>query len=535
MSFEYNQVDLEQVESVRLEPGRSSPEVISESDESASKSKEQKRKAQLISFLPEAFDGFDSCISDLIDMFDGASTTQDVMEFMNLTDFRDCSHCRNNRVDRDGTRYCSASDHEKDGSTLYYLIDEQCSIPSFCTEGMPSFELPPQALEAVDNRLEKFCRDQYDIKEAAGNHMKHYTRDSHAAEQLSRILMDLIRGGDYPRFRRAAVKIAWILHIDGQINDSFHPQRADAYLREMDSVHATVMKPGQRAVLFEQSCRSFLESCGLPMYERVLNVEGGVSRKKEMDIHTEFPWGERAIFEVYRQGAHRDKDIQLRQYARLLSRSGHEDATEILLSDTMNPPHVIDERLFFDLLGCHFDVQSDQPRHEFGYKTRRTLHTDADLLGRAEDLSYNEFQPEFMPCIESRQAESRLMARLRALGYEPFLPVFIDRRTYGYCGPTIELKYRDSELLVTFCKSRQPKFIERDGEETLNQRMTGNKPDGRIGWQMAGPRRWSSRLNDVFDPPVSVVELGEPDQSELKVGLLEALVRSDPPGANGAD
>jgi hypothetical protein len=233
-----------------------------------------------------------------------------------------------------------------------------------------------------------------------------------------------------------------------------------------------------------------------------------------MDIHTELPTGDRAIFEVFTQGSHSDKDKQLADYARLLNLARDANAEQILLTDDGQRRQRIDKGLLFDLLETDFNI-ADGVEIPGELHDRIHLKEGFERMAPAESLNYTGYGPDYSPPQQSRKIEREIMKALRSHGYEPRLPVFRAERfardgcNFCFCGPTIyDVNTRIGDLTLTFHSNREQRF---DDETVRNKRV----------W---GYNRWYSALAEMNDNAVAVIEVDEMQQSKLHPGVLGWLL-----------
>jgi hypothetical protein len=249
-----------------------------------------------------------------------------------------------------------------------------------------------------------------------------------------------------------------------------------------------------------------------------------------MDIYTKLPWGEPAIFEVFTTGAHSEKHKQLKQYGRLLELADGVDPVQILMSDGHMSKQRLDQDLLYHLLSAQIDSICD-------IEPPRVLNNpfpsdEVELLGHSESLSYDQYESDFEPVDGSKKRESRLMAKLRGMGYNPSLPVFKQRRNYGYCGPTITVGDGGGSISLTLYSNRESAWGDVDDTKEANKRNERmfERLDGsrRFKWQMVGPSGWRRYLSEVIEKPVIVAEVGEFKQLLISPDLFDRLVRESP-------
>lgn len=548
MSFGYNGINFDNLESVALTDGDISPKVSHSNTENESLSSEQKRKMQLVELLNEEFERFHNFLDDLIMSYHGHGRRRElVTDALGIPDYARCENCVNLEESANGNPICMATGHEEDGETLYKIIPDVETIPSFCSADMRHLSFPEEYLEDVDEWLLEIAESEYEEKvderretyeerreqaiEEGREQSEYVTKDideliqskaEYTARELDRLLRSLIDPSDYGRYRRSAIRIAWLRHLDHKLQEDYYLQRAEAYLRALDSRHKSDSLPGEGGDQFEKEVREWLQSWGLPMYECVFELEGVSASHKEMDIHTELPTGDRAIFEVFTSGAHSDKDKQLSDYGKLLELAEGVTAKEILLSDWGLSKQRIDKEFLFDLLTTEVD-SDDGVKPPGELHGRNDSYKEYEFLGLADSLSYSEFKPNYQPRERSQKRESQLAAKLRSFGYEPTYPVYRDRMNYGFCGPTIELKTDTGNLTLTFHSGRDTPW-EDDGSR--NERMFESGDKFGFDWIMDGHHGWHSALSELKDNTVAVIEVADMDQSRLHTAVLDGLFRA---------
>jgi len=556
MSFDYNEVGFGEVESVRLVEGDVSPKTKDTDRWSGDLSKEQKRKSQLVELLSDDFDKFHSLLDKLIGCYHSYGRRRElVSETLGVPDYVNCGNCLAKAESANGNPICKEAEVNEDGETLYKIIPDIESVPPFCSRDMRYVNFPEHLVELVDDELqsiaecgfeeyaekqrEKYRERREEAKRDGREHSNYVTKDisdlvtsreEYTARELNKLVRGLFDPRDFDDFRKSALRVAWLLHLDDALQEDYHPQRAEAYLRVMDSRHQSNTLPGQGGDVFEEEVRDYLRSLGFPMFDRVFKIEGCETSHKEMDIYTKLPWGEPAIFEVFTTGAHSEKHKQLKQYGRLLELADGVDPVQILMSDDHMSKQRLDQYLLYHLLSAQIDSIGD-------IEPPRVLNNpfpsdEVELLGHSESLSYDQYESDFEPISASKKRESRLVAKLRGMGYDPSLPVFKHRRNYGYCGPTITVGEGDGSISLTLYSNREPLWKDVDDTKEANKRNERmfERLDGsrRFKWQMVGPSGWRRYLSEVIEKPVIVAEVGEFKQSLISPDLFDRLVRESP-------
>lgn len=550
MPFEYNVIDIDGLESVRLTGGEISPNTCEMDGSTGNPTSEQKRKSQMVDFLKDDFDSFHSLFDELIACYHSFGRRNEFLsETLSVPDYVKCRNCSNLGESTNKNPICLGTGQEKDGETLYKIIQDTESVPSFCSREIRFLDFPEDLLGEVNDELisiaeagyEQYANDQrkrYEKRreealEEGRENSKYVTEDlsefvttkeEYTAREIDKLVGGLFDPRDSDDYRRSAIRVAWLLHLDDVLQEDFHPQRAEAYLRTMNSPHQSETLPGQGGDKFEQDVREYLKALDFPMFDSVFKLEGVSANHKEMDIHTELPWGDRAIFEVFSSGAHSEKHKQIGQYADLLKLAEDIDPVQILLSDGYLTNLTIERNLLFNLLKSDIQISNnlELPRDPPKYPEQDNL----EYLGDANSLSYSEFKPDFEPLESSQKVESQLVAKLREMGYDPSLPVYQYRSHYAFCGPTIELGDGSEKVSLTLFANRESAW-KHDTEGTpRNERMfeCGERGGG-FKWVMDGPFNWSRNLAQLKEVPAGVVEVSDGDQSTITPTLFDKLLR----------
>lgn len=541
MSFEYDPVDIEQVDSVSLTGGEITP-IAGQSDGSCgSTTKAQKKKRQMVDYLEDDFERFHTLLDELIEIEPAPHVRELLAAALGVPNYVNCNNCRQLGEGATGAPICEKTDRKKDGETVYTVISDPDTVPPFCPSDRRSVSFPADRLDEVNDDLMAIIKSGYDEyveeqrkrhkekrKEALDNgkdgswYVKNEPSESvnskpeYAARQLSKLVGGLFDPVNSAGYRKSAIEVAWMFHLEDVLQDDYHHSRAEAYLRAMESELAMEAQIGQQAHKFERDVRDYFKELGFPMFDRVFELEGASTKRKEMDIHTQLPWGDRAIIEVYTRGAHRDKDKQVSQYAELLKLAEETEATEIRCTDHIGHRQRVNEDLLFKLLDTEIECppEVEPPSDPPGYDRRE----DPELVGEAESLSYSEFTPEYEPVEESQNAERRLFKRLQERGYQPTLPVYrIDGYCldYGFCGPTVKLGDEVNRVSVTLTANRESLWYE-NGRR--NGSMYGN------GWAMEQMRMWGDSLKKIRGHPATVLEVTDDNQSLIHPYTIDALL-----------
>lgn len=521
MSFQYSEVDLDKLESVRLVDGEISPQSGDTSKTTDSLTSEQKRKSQLVDFLENEFDRFHSMIDELIDCYNSLARRNAVSETVGVPDYLNCSNCSHLAESENGNPICMATEVQEDGETLRKVIPDTGSLPSFCSRDMRHVDFPEDRINEVDDDLVSTLEKGYEQYLEDRDYLVEL--DEYVSRELIRYVRGLFDARDFDDYRGSAIRVAWVLHLDDVLEEDWHPQRAEAYLRAMDSPFQAETLPGQGGDKFEQDVREYLKSLNFLMLDRVFELDGVSANYKEMDIHTKLPWGDRAIFEVFSSGGIH-KDRQVAQYAELLKRAEDVESVQILFKEGYGSNLTIEKQLLFDLLSSNTHTTPDIELPGDSWSGSRG--DDFEYLGDAEDLSYSQFEPEFEPLRASQQVESQLLAQLRGLGYDPVLPVYNHKDDYLFCGPTIVLGDGSDKLSLTLFANRELEWKGYGDESTRNKRRF-ERGSGTIGynWQVRTPSHWRRNITESVEMPVAVVEISDQNPSEITPPVFDRLLR----------
>ena len=163
MSFGYNEVDIEDIESVQLASGDISPNACEIDGSSGNLTSEQKRKVQMVDFLEDDFNRFHSLLDDLIACYHSFGRRNEFLsETLDIPDYVKCRNCSRLRETADGTLICLETEEQKDGDTLYKTIRDPESVPSYCSPGMRWLGFPEDRLDEVNNELLSIAEAGYE-------------------------------------------------------------------------------------------------------------------------------------------------------------------------------------------------------------------------------------------------------------------------------------------------------------------------------------------------------------------------------------
>ena len=545
MAFEYNSIDFDKLESVRVVGGEISPKSGQSDNKNASLTEEQKRKKQLVQFLDSEFAQFHSLLDKLISVYYNSNKRrQRISEILGIPDYVNCSNCVNMRESTNGEPICNATRHEEDGEVLFNIISDSESIPRFCPSDNRYARFPEERLDDAPNWIIEVAKEGYDeevreqrecikerrqqAKKDGREHSDYVTEDiedlvpsetEYASGELDKLIKQLFDPDSFQKYRRSAMRVAWMQQLHSILEEDYYHQRGEAYLRALDSPYRSDTMPGEGGDDFEKKVRDWLVSWGFPMYDRVFELDGVAANHKEMDVHTEIPTGERVVFEVFTRGAHNDKERQLQDYCRLLEQSEDINPAGILLSDGSLTRQRLNESLLWKLMSL--DMGEDAGMQPPGTVSSRNWgDPDVESLGFADSLSYSGYKPDYEPVQASQKKESQIVAKLRSMGYDPLYPVYQDGIQYGFCGPTIELGGDENRISLTFHSNRERQ--RKNGE--LNDRMFKSSDDFGHEWMMDGVQGWYRGLSEIKDCPVAVVEVTEDSQPKLHPAVLHGLL-----------
>lgn len=531
MSFEYNPIDVDEVKDVEI---KSRSDVGIEDQDTSSSNRptsEQRRKKQIIKFKKDEFDDFHSFSEKLLSYYTERGRYRDkIANEINTPNYIKCKNCTNLRESDEGTPICGATGTIEDNERLYKIIPYVDDIPDFCPSDERWVRFPSDRMELVDEKILTIAQEGYEdyVEEQRRNieQSDHSELINDKTEYTRRQIESITRGVLDPRdranFRNSTLRLAWFLHLGDDLQEDYHTQRAEAYLRALDSPFQKSPNIGQGGVDFEENVIKYLKDANFPIYDRCFDIEGVGASYKEMDVHTKLPTGDRAIFEIFTSGSHNDKDIQLQQYADLLEISEGVTPVQLLFSDINHKPQRIDYELFFDLLNTqNREIPDRDPPGDY---SNHDASMESEYLGDATSLSYEGFGPEYEPVHEAKIDESKLMARLRGEGYDPSLPVYKSKSgpDYGFCGPTIKLETSKNEHSVILFS--QQRTTGHEDIDRMSKESTGEFAYG-YEWRMTRPGNWYFDFDDSLPDPVSIIEVGDMDQSLITPRLFDTLLR----------
>ncbi|WP_337653231.1 hypothetical protein [Halomontanus rarus] len=479
MGFEYNQVDMDLVDSVSLVDGNLTGSVNSESD---TLTKEQQRKRQLVQILQDDFEEFHHTFTGLMGIaysyLENDVHREYVSDKIGIPDYFCCDSCGHCENLEDGAPYCSRTRREKNGEWVVTTIPDTDKIPPFCERGMRWIRPPSSIINNLDESTQNYLlkgieerqkqdREKYEQrrKEALENgrtNSNYVQKDvddmtTTADKYLSKNAATLFGGLFDPRsesqFRAKALEWAWIQHLSEPLQEEFYPPRAEAYLRAMDSEFGRGILPGEGGREFENNVCDYLTNLGFPIGPSVFEIEGDTkANRKEMDINTVL-FGRRTIAEVYTTGAHSQKEQQLSDYL---------DLYELSESNRPRGLHITDKghrrRITLEFLTSI--IESDigavgNPPGDY-YSQDPESHFDTEIAESGTNggaylcADYTHRIPESSLRIE--QAVERLLTEC---GFNVDRPLIVKQgRWYHPLGPTVTTSYEGDSVLLSFYADR---------------------------------------------------------------------------------
>lgn len=104
--------------------------------------------------LSDEFQQFHDLLDELIASYHGFGRRNEfVSETIGVPDYTKCKNCTNLGESTDDNPICLDTGVEEDGETLYKIIPDTESIPSFCSRDMRYFDFPENRLEEVNDDL----------------------------------------------------------------------------------------------------------------------------------------------------------------------------------------------------------------------------------------------------------------------------------------------------------------------------------------------------------------------------------------------
>jgi len=547
--FDYNTIDTSKVKDVEIVSGQISQTNQNSTGSSDQLTQEQKRKQSLVEYLSEDFKQFHDLFDELIASYRSYGRRNEfVAETIGVPDYSKCRNCSRLGESPDGNSICLSSGIEKDGKTLYKIIENEDSIPSFCSTDMRTFEFPENLLDEVNREIRNIAEDGYEeyVTEQRETHKRrreemiergredseYVTKDldafvksrtKYVAGELTKLTRSLFDPRDLDDFRTSALHLAWMLCLDDILQEDYYSQRAEAYLRTLDSEHQTNTAPGAGGDKFEEDVRDFIREIGWPIRDRLFRIDGNTkAQKKEMDIHTEIA-GEPTIIEVYTTGSHGSKREQVSDYQELYKIATGNTARPVHLTDSYANYQLSIEFLRTLLNLSPVDVDAIPGEHR-QFETEMDRFTP-EKIGEASDYTY-EFQDfSYSPpddCISLEQSVERMFESRGLNVTKPYSES--EMWTYAV-GPTVTL---DSDIgldTIAFHGGRDEKT------------ETDKKPAKHTNDVVAAAANWPSWLSSVMDKQrVTAVRVADRDiQNILSPRLLYSLLQFQPDSMQSTD
>jgi len=543
MSFSYNPVEIDKVNDVTITGGEVSQKNHSGDNGSNSLTKEQKRKRQMVEFLEAEFQEFHEYLDELIAGYHGFGRRKEfISDTIGVPDYFNCENCNNLGESENGKPICMKTAEKKDGKRLYKVIPDTSSIPSFCKPGMRWMDFPEDRLKEVDDDIYDVAVDGYEEyaqqqrenclenRERAleeGRQNSDYvtkdidelvdSREEYAADELDKLVRNLFEPRDFSKFKSAALRLAWLVHLDDTLQEEFHPQRGEAYLRAMDSTHAEETTPGAGGDEFEASVRDFIDNLGWPLKDRVIQIDGDTrASRKEMDILTEIG-GATTIVEVYTAGAHNSKEQQVQDYRDLYEMATGECAQTLLLTDAASHCRVSLEFLSTLLrLDCGDEHEVPGEYHDLDLER---WDDEPDAIGDAGSSYKYEFEDfTHKPPERCVKVEKRIENCFENASYDVSKPYSSSRFWHHAVGPTITFDEGEYRHSIVFHGGRSNEWD-----------ATGRGPE------VSTPDHWRGWVGQLTDTErVTVLEVTEDSEEPhlLTPRLLQLFLDTsvDPTG-----
>ena len=444
MTFEYKPVT-GQIQSVELIDEQISTSNHEHTGLSADLTKEQRRKKSLVQYMEDSFESFEQTFSNLLQvkkrpwLLDVEGIPGDTVK---------CANCEQCVESVSGEPICKASKtREEDGETLYKVIPDDDEVAAFCPTDHQQFrypkdrvgELPEQFYENLAVGYDQYIaerKEKYDGRNWSGD------LDDYLKTEAEYVASELRLGSLMNQSNRTtALLIAWKKHLEHKLQNEFDVQRAEAYLRIMESEYKR-KPPGAGGDEFEHDIRQFIKELDWPLYDNTFKIETPRgSKKKEMDIHTELPSG-RAIIEVYTYRGGRDKTQQLKDYIRLYEQSCHTSPVAFFI--TKDRFNTITEELLNELLdACYSDSIILETERRWS-----VIGRPSPVAGWFTDFDSIPIEEKYLPPESVIERETKLAHELRSYGFAPKMAYCDSENDLMLSGPTIELSGPD--IAITF-------------------------------------------------------------------------------------
>lgn len=503
----------------------------------------------MVKFKQTEFAAFEDEIGRLLrydalsDPHEIAAGISDVLDIPNPYRCENCEHY----YESDGERYCTGYYIETDEGGQDAPIYTDAPIPEWCEEEVREIEVPTTILDHVldhivdhfaagyeeyrKDRIHNYARRERE-KLANGHTTSWYvtagvdewvrSKKRYTTDQVLKILRSFFepRSIEYSEglSRPRILEWAWRRHLAPTLNQEYYAQRAEAYLRALDSEYSVDTTPGTGGVEFEEDVREFMDALGFPLYARVFKFQesgSGTTSVKEADIITELS-GKPTIIEVYTSGSHSDKDQQLSDYGYLYAEATGTEPLLLHLTDAPLWGYVTPYML--RLLLEHSPVPPVEAPGEYNDR-RDSDRFDYSLEGFASTNSYSEYGPnsEYELPQEAQSVEEWVFEYLSRLGFEPKRPVIHRERLWSFIGPTIELDLTDGPYHIVFIGDRGD-----DWRVRIDDSNAALLPDM---IQIGPGTEWETGLRETMGvDQLSFIEVIPGDQSMLTPRLFHLLL-----------
>lgn len=539
--FNYNTVDFSSIEAVEIASGE-----VSQKNHRGSGgddlTKEQKRKKALVDYLSDDFDRFHELLDDLIACHHSFGRRREfVSDTLGVPDYVKCENCSKLGESTDGEPICLGTGEEKDGETLYKVIRDTGSVPSFCSRDIRYHHFPEDRLEEVDDDLlsiaeegyEEYVQDQQETYkerreqaiEEGREHSRYVTknmsdlvtpREEYVSYELNKLVRGLFDPRDDADFKKSALQVSWLLHLDDVLQEDYYPQRAEAYLRAMESAHQKEMLPGEGGDQFEESVREFVEDLGWPLRDRVFCISGDSRvKRKEMDIHTEIA-ADPTIIEVYTSGAHNTKEQQVSDYRRLYQTATGTVPRTLHLTDAAS--HCRISKAFLDTLLQYSPVEVTTAPGDYWTFDTEPRKRSPEPREEARGFEYDFGEVSYSPPGECIGIEKWVEEQLEACSLNVTKPYSeLGHWTFAI-GPTVTIETPEYDQTLAFHGGRPEDPVELEDSSQLRKKVIH-------------PGRWPAWLAGATDSErVTAIEVAEDAevQNILTPRLLLTLLQLNP-------
>lgn len=479
VAFDYTPVDFSKVKSVEL-----TEKTLNScaNTNSTSETKEQKRRRSWYKFYREDFRAFEEEVGRILSVIDDPNPNEIPNQMADVLDIPNphrCFFCDHREL-VDGRPRCTGYQvSDNSGGTRHpQLATIKKPIPEWCERDTRNIIWPTSILDEIPERFVELLTQDYEEKKndkietyeerreeclKEGNTGSWYvtsdkdewfpSEDRYAVQGLRSKLLCLfdpfVLEEDDNHERRGALWWAWHKHIPDEVNQDFQIQRAEAYLRTMDSEWRNDIKPGDGGNEFEEAVRRFVKNLGFPLGPRVFKITGNTQMKrKEMDINTAI--AERGtIIEVYTKGAHSDKDAQVDDYSNLYEMVTGIRPYTLQLTDSRRSLQYITLDLLRQLLD-HEPREADKIPGD--YESMFSAEEETLRGKTVADLTqdkYSDIEIDYRPPQSARKVESQAAEIFRAHGFEPQQPVVNHNRRWTFLGPTVSIAGGKTRLNIS--------------------------------------------------------------------------------------